>query len=339
MNIDFRKLIIQKYFIDNSAHNNSRQLNIAYGIDRNFLFGSGVSITSVLVNNPDIDIHFYIVTDYIDNEYLESINKLAEKYRTTVTVLVFDNTAFRELPSTKAWTYAMYYRYFAFEYLSAELSSVLYLDADVICKGSLREFTEVNFCGEYAAVINDIDDVRIKSGSRLGIPELSNGYFNSGVMLTNLKVWQKQQLITKAFSILNARQKDLLYFDQDVLNILFVGNVIFLRRDYNCIYGVDDELKYKNDKVYQDYITNNTVLIHYVGVTKPWHSWAKYPVAKFFTDVYKKSIWADKSLLNANTAKLYKRKSRHERMQRKYIRSVFSHVMYIKNKIQSSKTY
>lgn len=98
-------------------------------------------MTSVLVNNPDIDIHFYIVTDYIDDDYLKSVKRLTQMYSTTVTVLVFDNAAFRELPSTKAWTYAMYYRYFAFEYLSTELSSVLYLDADVICKGSLRELT------------------------------------------------------------------------------------------------------------------------------------------------------------------------------------------------------
>ncbi|MEF3562246.1 glycosyltransferase family 8 C-terminal domain-containing protein [Citrobacter freundii] len=47
----------------------------------------------------------------------------------------------------------------------------------------------------------------------------------------------------------------------------------------------------------------------------------------------------EQALLNANTAKLYKRKSRHERVQRKYIRSVLSHVMYIKNKLHNSKAY
>lgn len=339
MNIDFQKLVIQKHVIDSSTHEKSKKLSVAYGVDRNFLFGSGISMTSVLVNNPDIDIHFYIATDYIDDDYLESVKRLTQMYSSTVTVLVFDNAVFRELPSTKSWTYAMYYRYLAFEYLSTELSSVLYLDADVICKGSLQELTEINFCGEYAAVINDIDDVRIKSGNRLGIPELSNGYFNSGVVFANLEVWREQQLLTKAFSILAKRQKELLYFDQDVLNILFVGNVIFLRRDFNCIYGVDQELKNKNDKLYQNFITDNTVLIHYVGVTKPWHSWAKYPVAKFFIDAYKKSAWAEKSLLNANTAKLYKRKSRHERAQRKYIRSVLSHVMYIKNKLHNARSH
>lgn len=59
-------------------------------------------MTSVLVNNSDIDIHFYVVTDYVDDEYLESVERLTQMYGTTVTVLVFDNEAFRKLPSTKA---------------------------------------------------------------------------------------------------------------------------------------------------------------------------------------------------------------------------------------------
>lgn len=97
MNIDFQKLIIQKHVIDSSSHDKSKKLSVAYGVDRNFLFGSGISMTSVLVNNPDIDIHFYIATDYIDDDYLECVKRLTQMYSTTVTVLVFDNAAFREL--------------------------------------------------------------------------------------------------------------------------------------------------------------------------------------------------------------------------------------------------
>lgn len=211
MNIDFENVIIQKKVIDNATHQKSKKLNIAYGVDRNFLFGSGISMTSVLVNNPDIDIHFYVVTDYVDDEYLESVERLTQMYGTTVTVLVFDNEAFRKLPSTKAWTYAMYYRYFAFEYLSRELDSVLYLDADIVCKNSLRELTDIHFAGEYAAVVNDIDRVRLKSGQRLGIPELARDYFNSGVVFANLHVWREKKLLSKAFEVLHERQKELLY--------------------------------------------------------------------------------------------------------------------------------
>lgn len=146
-------------------------------------------------------------------------------------------------------------------------------------------------------------------------------------------------MLVKAFSILKEYQQDLIYFDQDVLNILFIGDIILLRRDFNCIYGVDQELKNKNGEIYQSYITDDTILIHYVGVTKPWHTWAKYPVAKFFIAAYERSAWAEKALLNAHSAKLYKRKSRHERMQRKYIRSIFSHVMYITTKLRSVKVH
>lgn len=333
MELDFDKVVLKKIVFDHSEHAKNNKLNIAYGIDRNFFFGSGVSMASVLINNPDIDINFYIVTDFIDNDYISCVAKLAEKYRTSITVIVFDNEAFRHLPSTKAWTYAMYYRYFAFEYLSVDLESVLYLDADVICKGSLHELANIHFDGEYAAVVHDIDDVRLISGERLGIPELSNGYFNSGVVFTNLLVWKEQGLLTKAFNILFEKSAELLYFDQDVLNLLFVGNIITLPRGFNYIYGVDWELPNGAPHVYPEGITDKTSLIHYVGVTKPWHSWATYPVSEFFLTAYKNSPWSEKSLLNANTAKLYKRKSRHERFQGKYIRAILSHIMYIKYKL------
>lgn len=335
MELDFDKVVLKKIIFDHSDHAKDKKLNIAYGVDRNFLFGSGISMTSVLVNNPDIDISFYIVTDYVDDDYLSHIEDLAKRYGTSVTVFLFNSQEFRKLPSTKAWTYAMYYRYFAFEYLSAELDSVLYLDADVVCKGSLRELSDIQFNGEYAAVIHDIDEVRLKSGERLGIPALSEGYFNSGVVFANLIVWREQGLLSKAFAILFERQAGLLYFDQDVLNILFVGNVISLRRDFNCIYGVDQELVNKNNDEYKNYISDKTILIHYVGVTKPWHSWANYPVSKYFLAAHEQSSWSEMPLLNANTAKLYKRKSRHQKVQGKYVRAVLSHIMYIKSKLCS----
>jgi len=333
MNIDFHKVILQKIEFDYSGPAKAKKINITYGIDRNFLFGAGISMTSVLINNTDIDIHFYLVTDFVDNEYVDHIKKLAEKYCTTITILVFNNENFIQLPSTKAWTYAMYYRYFSFEYLSNELDSVLYLDADVICKGSLYELTEIKFNGEYAAVVHDVDEVRLKSGERLGIPELSNSYFNSGVVFANLALWRESGLLKKAFEILQDKQRELLYFDQDALNILYCGHVIELRRDFNCIYGVDYELKINDRYEYKKYIADSTILIHYVGVTKPWHSWANYPVSEYFITAYQQSPWAQKPLLNAHSAKLYKRKSRHEKIQKKYLLSILSHVMYIKNKL------
>lgn len=333
MHIDFNKVILKKIEFDYSCQAKKKKMNIAYGIDRNFLFGAGISMTSVLMNNADINIHFYLVTDYIDDNYTSHIKKLAEKYCTAITIAVFSNENFNQLPSTKAWTYAMYYRYFAFEYLSASLSEVLYLDADIICKGSLRKLTEIQFSGEYAAVVHDIDEVRLVAGERLGIPELSESYFNSGVIFANLKAWREERLLEKAFAILQDKQRELLYFDQDALNILYRKRLIFLPRNFNCIYGIDQELKISDRQEYKNYINEKTILIHYVGVTKPWHNWASYPAAECFIQAYQQSPWAQTPLLNANSAKLYKRKSRHEYAQGYKFRSIVSHIMYLKNKV------
>ena len=39
--------------------------NIAYGIDKNFLYGCGISIASILLNNKDKRLSFHVFTDYI----------------------------------------------------------------------------------------------------------------------------------------------------------------------------------------------------------------------------------------------------------------------------------
>ncbi|MCV4940071.1 glycosyltransferase, partial [Escherichia coli] len=68
--------------------------------------------------------------------------------------------------------------------------------------------------------------------------------------------------------------------DQDILNILFFGHCIFISGDYDCFYGIDYELKNKSDEDYKKTITDDTKLIHYVGVTKPWNDWTNYPCQK-----------------------------------------------------------
>ncbi|MGQ7158914.1 glycosyltransferase, partial [Escherichia coli] len=49
------------YLADNKKEN-APELNVSYGIDKNFLYGAGVSISSVLINNSDINFVFHVFT-------------------------------------------------------------------------------------------------------------------------------------------------------------------------------------------------------------------------------------------------------------------------------------
>lgn len=312
------------------------QLNVALGVDDNFMFGAAVSISSVLLHNQGLNIHFHLFTDTITEDYQQKLDKLVQKFSANITVYVMDAEGLKVLPCGNAWSHATYFRFIAFEYLSEKIDELLYIDADVVCKGSLMELTKINFDGRVAAVIQDVEDSRSYAAERLNTPDFNDEYFNAGVIFANLNEWKKQEFFSKAFSILLDKNNKFAFLDQDVLNIMFRGKTIFLPRIYDAIYGIKQELKSKNLSSYKEYITEDTILIHYIGVTKPWNSWANYPSAQYFVDAWKASPWADVPLLPARTPKQYKKKSRHERLQGKYFSSILSYIGYLNEKVKGN---
>lgn len=53
---------ITEVAVSGEIANTDRVLNIAYGIDRNFLFGAAVSMQSVVMHNPDLAVKFHLFT-------------------------------------------------------------------------------------------------------------------------------------------------------------------------------------------------------------------------------------------------------------------------------------
>ena len=52
---------ITEVTVSGKITNTDRVLNIAYGIDRNFLFGAAVSMQSVIMHNPDLAVKFHLL--------------------------------------------------------------------------------------------------------------------------------------------------------------------------------------------------------------------------------------------------------------------------------------
>ena len=73
---------ITEVTVSGKITNTDRVLNIAYGIDRNFLFGAAVSMQSVIMHNPDLAVKFHLFTDYIDEDYLQRVTLLLAKMLT-----------------------------------------------------------------------------------------------------------------------------------------------------------------------------------------------------------------------------------------------------------------
>lgn len=316
--------------------NTERVLNIAYGIDRNFLFGAAVSMQSVVMHNPELAVRFHLFTDYIDDDYLRRVNAFTSKNADVEVRIYKVSSVFIDIfPSLKQWSYATFFRLVAFQYLSESIENLLYIDADVICKGSLAELLDIRFeDNKFAAVIKDVPFMQEKPAKRLGIEGLPGNYFNAGVVYLKLEAWRQNDFMDKAIAMLASDPQHTKYkcLDQDILNILFFGHNIFISGDYDCFYGIDYELKNKSEEDYKKTITADTKLIHYVGVTKPWNDWTNYPCQKYFNEAYQASCWNDVPYISAMNEKQYHVKYQHARKNGKLFVAILYFIKFRFNK-------
>lgn len=102
---------ITEVTVSGKITNTDRVLNIAYGIDRNFLFGAAVSMQSVIMHNPDLAVKFHLFTDYIDEDYLQRVNAFTSKNANVEVRIYKVSSAFIDIfPSLKQWSYATFFR-------------------------------------------------------------------------------------------------------------------------------------------------------------------------------------------------------------------------------------
>ena len=204
--------------------------NISWGIDKNYQTGAAISIASILENNKESNINFtfHIIADYLDQEYIVLLTQLAEQYKTVIKLYHIDSEPLVSLPKTNIWPVSIYYRLLSFDYFSERLERLLYLDADITCKGSLEDLAALKFDGEYGAVVVDVDSMQDKSAERLHNPEFKGNYFNSGVMYINLQQWLNSNLTKKFFELLSDESivSRVKYPDQDILNIMFLHHAV-----------------------------------------------------------------------------------------------------------------
>ncbi|MFJ5409255.1 lipopolysaccharide 3-alpha-galactosyltransferase [Pectobacterium punjabense] len=312
----------------------SDTLNIAYGIDKNFMFGCAISAASILLHNPGIKFSFHIFTDSLSDAEEKKFQTLSVQYNANIDIYIVNCDELKSLPSTKNWSYATYFRFVIADLLYPEFETLLYIDADIVCKGSLHDLLSIEFNNNIAAVVAEEDKVWWeKRAKALDEPGISAGYFNAGFLYINLAQWQKNDISSQAMSLLADEKikSKISYLDQDILNILLIDKTIWLDKKYNTQYSINYEL---NEPKPVNPIKDETVMIHYIGPTKPWHKWAEnYSCTKYFLDAKDNSPWKNEPLLEAITTSNIRYCSKHQFHNGDIIFGTISLLKYLYKKI------
>ena len=136
-------------------------MNIALCTDDNYANYCAVCITSILENNKDADCHIYVMTSGLTAENTAKFSFLNDYYHQKIEVKVTDVSVFSHLQSTNHLSQSMYYRFLLPDIVEGD--EVLYLDCDIIVRGSLAPLWDVDMTDKAIGVVPDIftfyDDV------------------------------------------------------------------------------------------------------------------------------------------------------------------------------------
>jgi lipopolysaccharide biosynthesis glycosyltransferase/mannosyltransferase OCH1-like enzyme len=239
-----------------------------------------VAIVSIILNNPDEQFEFTILTNDENVENREKILLLEKKYSNcTVRFIVVKDSLFDDLPRPSSYNSVQaFYRYIIPDI--ADNDKVIYLDSDVVCNGSIRELYDIDLADNYFGGVIDLKHNQDWHKRRFGL----DVFINSGVLLMNCRKLRELEggmlhnfkLIRK--SILSS------FWDNDALNILGKGKIKTIDGKYNWIFFDDWRLDMLKDP------SEKPVIVHFAGI-KPWvdtsvRTWKMNGTANPYAGVY-----------------------------------------------------
>ena len=265
-----------------------KAINIAYMVDNNYVPYMITSMHSAIKNkNKESVYNFYIIAENFSSENIEKIKKIKENNVNIEIIPARQKTLdYSHLGRFASFKIAMQ-KIFIPDYLE-NIDKVLYLDADTLIQKDLNKIYSTNMGGAYIGATKDGLMYQFPEHiTEIGL-DWRKFYFNSGVMLLNLKDMRKDAIIEKSITYFNTHYE--VFGDQDILNVVVNDKVIPISYRYNCNSTFFEEKdaeflsNFYNEKVYQTSRENydNAVILHFAG-HKPWTEW--------YTHSYLKPLW------------------------------------------------
>lgn len=284
------------------------QIGIVYISDEKYAMPTCISMVSLKKNlKPESTAKVYVICDNVRIESQEKFLSLNDE-RFSVNIIEVDNPSYRELSEScesfeiNHVTASALFKLNLCEILKED-DKILYLDGDTLIQGGVEELYNIELDEMYVAAVDDQLDKRIDGKSQMAAQAdiCAEHYFNSGVMLLNLKRMREDGISGK---LMDYRRNGKNYFmDQDAFNAIMGTNRYVLPFQYNffsvCIEYYDvyeiSEQFFDGQQGSIEECIKSAEIVHFAGAYKPW----KYNVPWFsanFLKYYEISPYAHEKL-------------------------------------------
>ncbi len=256
-----------------NCDNVSGTVDVVLITDANYLDFTRVAIKSAVETKcPNSKYNFYVMTMDVSDSDVSALKNL-EKSDVKVEVLPQKEVDLFYIRETHVSKTSLLKYYIA--NVLPNLDKVLFVDSDILVMHDLNSIFKTDLTDKYLGAVKDpswfFENMHVVE---LNL-EYRGFYFNSGVMLMNLKKIRDDNLLAKLEDYTNNNFRT--YMDQDAFNVVVENNVVLLPVEANTMnfFFEHNDMKTlsnfynRNWKSYEDVFANATIL-HFASSKKPF---------------------------------------------------------------------
>ena len=243
-----------------------KEIPIFFTIDDSYAPYVSVAIKSIIQNaSKEYNYKFIILYQELNQENMDKISSLGEERFEIKFVYMKDGLEtitdrVENRLRCDYFTLTIYFRLFIPD-MFPEYDKGIYIDSDVVVPGDISELYNIELGDNLIGACND--------KSVVDVPELAKymeetvgvnryEYINSGLLLMNLKEMREKKFSKKFLTLLNKYHFDCIAPDQDYLNAICNGKILYLDEKW-------DAMPTEGRKP-----ISNPGIIHYNLFQKPW---------------------------------------------------------------------
>lgn len=268
-------------------------IHIAIAANSNYIVPSTVLLQSIFEHNKENDICIYLL--YLEGSLSEAetagIARFTEGRGGRFRPLCIRPEQLADFPETRHGKAALLR--LCLPAMLPEVDKILYLDGDIVVKDSLAELYATDLGDHYIAAGKDTCPVYHPERMPLLGIDREHWYFNSGVVLMNLKAFRGIDLPAIVSRYAAAHYNFIESPDQDALNFICAKRTVYLHPRYNMNYAVEKDVADETwgaDEVKA--AKRNPAVIHYIGPVKPWSVRCTHPRRKDWWDCLERTPYA-----------------------------------------------
>jgi lipopolysaccharide biosynthesis glycosyltransferase len=147
--------------------------------------------------------------------------------------------------------------------LPPEVERIIYLDCDTMVRDRIEDLYSIDMQGYPVAAVRDVMGAFIVGGRDIrqnrDLFDTADPYFNSGMLLIDVPKYRAIDVGARLEAAIADGVMARIYYDQDLLNLIFKTNWLILPPRWNTI-----DAHYAHE-------ASDPAILHYTGRWKPWH--------------------------------------------------------------------